>query len=110
MTVILFKLYGYVTCSHGTDCHAEPPAGNLRSGLIFFFWLLRFFGYSRKQITEIKREAMIARLPAGSVQRFKMAKIDPVSPLYLPWVPEDIFFLIDTDGSRRSQIGSLIKP
>ena len=62
------------------------------------------------QITEIKREGMIARLPAGSVQRFKMAKIDPVSPLYLPWVPEDIFFLIDTDGSRRSQIGSLIKP
>ena len=41
---------------------------------------------------------MIARLPAGSVQRFKVAKIDPVPPLYLPWVPEDIFFLIDTDG------------
>ena len=33
------------------------------------------------------------RLPAGSAQRFKMAKSDPVSPLYLPWVPEDIFFL-----------------
>ena len=34
----------YVTCSHGTDCHAESPSGR--------------------------------------VQRFKMAKIDPVSPFY----------------------------
>ena len=34
----------FVTCSHGTDCHAE--------------------------------------LPSGRVQRFKMAKIDPVSPFY----------------------------
>ena len=86
MTVILFKLYGYVTCSHGTDCHAELPAGNLRSGVNIFF------GSSRKQITEIKREGMIARLPAGSVQRFKMAKIDPVSPYY-PGFQRIFFFL-----------------
>ena len=24
--------------------------------------------------------------------------------IYLPWVPEDIFFLIDTDGSRRNPV------
>ena len=37
--------------------------------------------------------------------------------IYLPWVPEDIFFLIDTDGSRRNPVnearsaeGSLFKP
>ena len=38
--------------------------GNLRSGVIFFFWLLCFFGTrgkkSRTQITEIKGEGMIA--------------------------------------------------
>ena len=35
---------------------------------------------------------MIARLPAGSVQRFKMAKIDPVSPYY-PGFQRIFFFL-----------------
>ena len=61
---------GYVTCSHGTDCHAESPAGNLRSGVILFFFC--FFGSSRKQITEIKREGMITgyRLVAFSVSKW----------------------------------------
>ena len=35
---------------------------------------------------------MIARLPAGSVQRFKMVKIDPVSPYY-PGFQRIFFFL-----------------
>ena len=81
MTVILFKLYGYVTCSHGTDCHAELPAGNLRSGVNIFLaslllWLLPKADYRDKEGGHDRR------LPAGSVQRFKMAKIDPVSPYY----------------------------
>ena len=43
----------YVTCSHGTDCHAESPFGR--------------------------------------VQRFKMAKIDPVSPFYPTlWLEKEI--------------------
>ena len=43
----------YVTCSHGTDCHAESPSGR--------------------------------------VQRFKMAKIDPVSPFYPTlWLEKEI--------------------
>ena len=40
-----------------------------------------------------------------------------VVAINLPWVPEDIFFLNDTDGSRRNGVneaqsaeGSLFKP
>ena len=32
-----------------------------------------------------------------------MISVDQVTH-FLPWVPEDIFFLIDADGSRRSRV------
>ena len=32
------------------------------------------------------------------------------SHVLVPWVPEDIFFLIDTDSSRRSRANENIKP
>ena len=63
VTVILTALC-CVTCSHGTDCHAESPAGR--------------------------------------VQCFKVAKIDPVSPFYPTlWLKKSNFALGKPTRSRK---------
>ena len=39
-----------------------------------------------------------------AIVEFNLDEFDSRAHKQLPWVPEDIFFLIDTDGSRRGRV------